>query len=455
MKKLVLNVVLIFFIVQLFAVQASAEALSDIPDKYSGEVNYLLEKGILTGYPDGEFKPNKQVTREEAATMIGRALNLDGTVRKSVFYDVRETSYASGYIQSAYEKDIIDGYGNGTYGPLKEMTRLEMAYLISKAFQLNETSSITYKDSPSNANHQRVIDLVSTAGISTGYPGNVFKPNNSITRVEFSIMLARALNPEFKPEIPEPPTDEPVDPTTMYVTADVLNVRKGPGTNYDRVGQVVKNDAVTVLAINGSWAKISTSKINEGYVHTDYLTDKKKVFTIMIDAGHGGKDPGASGNGVVEKEVNLDVSLKLRDYLKKAGYNVLMIRTNDTFVELDDRVFETVKSNADLFISIHSNSHDNPSANGTETYYSATGTQYVNSLNLAKQVQSELVKALATTNRGVKNTPFRVIKDSKIPAILVELGFVTNSHDANKLASQTYRDKAAKAISQGVENYLK
>lgn len=480
----------IFFTYWLFpAGESSATTLKDIPPQYETELNYLISKGIITGYPGGEFRPNQPVTRAQAATMVGRALELDGTNRQTPFTDVALGYFASGYITSAYEKGIILGDGKGNFRPEGQLTRLEMAYIIVRAFNLNEVSSVNYVDMPANAEQSAAINKVTTAGITNGAPGNLFKPNNSITRVEFSLMLARALNDDFKvnkepketdkseqPKVPQQPEQStPSTAVTKVVTASFLNVRSGPGTNYNVVTVLKNGTEVQVTGKTGNWYSINLNgKI--AYVSASYIADKPvqkepvqneppaqnkppvqngNERIIAVDAGHGDHDPGAVGNGLEEKDITLDVAKRLERYLTNGGYKVIMTRSDDTFVELDDRVKFAEDNGADIFISIHVNSFDKTSANGTETYYYNGGSKTTESKQLATFMQTRLVEALETRDRGVKTAGYRVIKANPRPATLVELAFISNSSDAEKLGSETYRDKAAYALYLGVQDYYK
>jgi N-acetylmuramoyl-L-alanine amidase len=174
--------------------------------------------------------------------------------------------------------------------------------------------------------------------------------------------------------------------------------------------------------------------------------------SIVLDPGHGGDDPGAIGNGLYEKEVVLDVGIKTREMMKNAGARIVMTRANDVFITLTNRAKIGNNSNGDSFISIHANSYPGSSPNGSETYWNDIYSS-AQSQALAAEIQTVLVKKLQTYNRGVKEADFYVIKYVKIPAVLVELGFISNPEDAKKLASQTYRRLAAEAITQGTINF--
>lgn len=175
--------------------------------------------------------------------------------------------------------------------------------------------------------------------------------------------------------------------------------------------------------------------------------------TIFIDPGHGAQDTGAVGNGLLEKNINLEVGLKLQENLNQAGALTVMSRASDTFDSLQTRVSKGAKAGADVFISIHANANDNSSANGTETYYDTTYA-VADSLKLAQKVQSRMVSALGTRDRGVKTAGFYVIKYSKMPSILLETGFVTSPIDASILKSTTAKDRLASGMTAGVSNYF-
>lgn len=445
---------LILLFVSIFSIpinSASANILSDIPDKYSNEINYLLDRNIITGYGDGTFNPNRLVTREEAATMIGKALHLDGTPRQTAFSDVNPKSYASGYIQTGYEKKIINGYSDGTFGPKKNMTRVEMAFLLTNAFNLTSSSNVFYTDMPTDSSKAKAISSVTNAGVTNGYPDGTFRPNSSITRVEFAVMLARVLNPEFKVD----PIEN--NPVTQYVTVASLNVRSGPSTSYSKVGYLTKGTAVNSYSKTGEWVYIKSGSLS-GYVHTAYLsTEKPTVDTkkvIAIDPGHGGKDPGAVANGLKEKDLTLGVGLYLKEYLEQAGIKVIMTRSTDTYLTLDERVAVAEKGGADTFVSLHMNSAGS-TASGTETFYTTSGTsdRAKSSKALAEFIQERLVDTLGTKDRGEKIENYRVIYKNSLPAVLVEMGFISNAEEAKLI--NTHQKETAKAIYMGILDYYK
>ncbi|KFF56083.1 hypothetical protein CM50_08610 [Bacillus subtilis] len=173
--------------------------------------------------------------------------------------------------------------------------------------------------------------------------------------------------------------------------------------------------------------------------------------TVYIDAGHGGEDSGAVGNGLFEKDINLAVSEHVTDKLKAEGANPVASRSDDHFLTLEERVAKASANQADLFVSIHVNSGV-ASASGTETYFQSN-FEGESSWRLASDIQSQLVSSLQTRDRGVKESDFYVITYSQMPSVLAELGFITNSSDADKLGSEEYQQKAADAIVNGIDSY--
>lgn len=423
--------------------------LKDIPTNYATEINKLIDREIITGYEDGTFKPNQPVTREEAATIIGRALELEDVERReTVFDDVHPNSFASGYIQAAYEKNVINGYDDGTFKPKNNITRLEMAYLLSNAFNLTDTSDVFYVDMPKGNSQSAVIKKVTNAGITNGYTDGKYKPTQSITRLEFAIMVARAIYPEYKVK--------PIvyHQETQYVKIPNLVVRTGPGTNYPAQSVINKYDrVVTYLETNG-WYFI-TSDTAWGYVPKwNVVKDRDSIKKVIaIDPGHGGKDPGAVGNGYREKDIVLNVGLYLRDYLKNADIEVVMTRSTDVFLSLDERVSVAVNGGADTFVSLHMNAASSSSADGTETYYSTAGSaeRVQSSKKLTEFIQKRLLQKLGTTNRGERTAAFRVIHKNSLPSVLVELGFISNPRDAQLIANN--EQEAAHAVYLGILDY--
>lgn len=178
---------------------------------------------------------------------------------------------------------------------------------------------------------------------------------------------------------------------------------------------------------------------------------------ICIDPGHGGRDPGAVGpSGLKEKDVTLTISLKLRDKLQSRGIQVIMTRETDkalgSTVNENLNVRSNIANNAkvDYFVSIHCNSA-NATARGTETYCFKFGG---NGEKLARSIQDKLIHAVGLYNRGVKEANFAVLRNTYMPAVLVELAFISNPAEEKLLADEMWQDIFANAIAEGIFDFL-
>ena len=201
----------------------------------------------------------------------------------------------------------------------------------------------------------------------------------------------------------------------------------------------------------------------------------RKIFTIVLDPGHGGKDPGNRVAGRNEKTATLALAGELRDQLAAAGFKVVLTRTKDKFVELAERPDLANRQRADLFVSLHFNATESGKneVSGPETYcitpvgaassnaegkganYGATPANVVEkkSLLLAYLVQKALVKNLEVDDRGVRRARFAVLRDAEMPAILVESGYMTHPVEGKKIFDAGYRRQLAAAIVKGIVNY--
>ena len=180
---------------------------------------------------------------------------------------------------------------------------------------------------------------------------------------------------------------------------------------------------------------------------------RKGQYVVYLDPGHGGSDPGSSGNGIIEKDLNLTIALGVRDRLQNMGVIVKMSRDTDKFVSLQDIANGANAAAPDVFVSIHQNSFTKDSAYGIETYYWEKGST---DNKLATSLQNNLIKNTGGYNRGVKNNQaFYVIKNTNMPASLVECGFLTNPDEASNLKDINYQNKIMDAIATGIFEYLK
>ncbi len=172
--------------------------------------------------------------------------------------------------------------------------------------------------------------------------------------------------------------------------------------------------------------------------------------TVVIDAGHGGRDKGGSWGKVYEKHLALDTAFRLERYLKKKGYRVVMTRTVDEYLTLGQRAAIANRYKNAIFVSVHINKASRTGAAGIETfYYGAKGKA------LGQFVQSNMISKVGATDRGNKKASYYVLRKSYNPAILAEIGFVSNSGERQRMKKGFYRDALAKAIADGIIAYDK
>ncbi|MBC7075405.1 MAG: N-acetylmuramoyl-L-alanine amidase CwlD [Syntrophomonadaceae bacterium] len=183
---------------------------------------------------------------------------------------------------------------------------------------------------------------------------------------------------------------------------------------------------------------------------------------IVIDPGHGGFDPGAWRGDVLEKDITLQISKKLAERLSQAGAMVILLRETDCALipegddeavgglkhqDLANRVKKANEARADLFISIHANADLSPKWSGAQTFYNSKSEQ---SKALAEAIQEELIRILGNTNRKVKTGNYYVLEHTEMPAVIVEVGFISNPREARLLTSSEYQSKLAYAIFSGI-----
>ena len=189
---------------------------------------------------------------------------------------------------------------------------------------------------------------------------------------------------------------------------------------------------------------------------------------VYLDAGHGGYDPGASYFGISEKSLTLAIQSRVKAKLEAEGYQVVTTRTSDTYVDLTDRSRAANASESDIFVSIHINASGSSAAQGIETYYYQPYAEYPSRINatyhanptrlsmsdtLANAIQSSLINATGAQNQGVKRQTFAVLRETTAPAVLLELGFLSNPQEAARLNTSAYQETLANAIVAGIKSY--
>ncbi|RFU69368.1 hypothetical protein D0469_09870 [Peribacillus saganii] len=272
---------------------------------------------------------------------------------------------------------------------------------------------------------------------------------------------------------PVEPVKIPTDGKYITLTSD-NDLLKGPGTDYEVIKIEAAGTRLEKMSVKADWMEVKTAAGVIGWVHSSYIapykdnTDKPSGGqalagkVIVLDPGHGGKDPGTSGKATgalpgsleekatLEKTVNLQTVNAMAKTLQAAGATVILTRTTDEYLTLLQRVNVSHSQNADVFISVHYNAPGNKST-GIDTFFYPT---HVNEQKLASYVHEELIKSTQMKNRGVKPGNFQVIRDNKKPALLLELGFLSNPDEAKLVKSEEYQQKVAQGVYQGLAKYF-
>ncbi len=252
----------------------------------------------------------------------------------------------------------------------------------------------------------------------------------------------------------------------VKIIYDGTNIRSGASTSHSIVKRAKLGETYEIVSTSGEWYKINIGNNKTAFIagwvietigvsspitkpgSEQYVKSK----TIIIDPGHGGQDSGAVGTrGTLEKNLTLVTAKLVYDKLKSAGANVFLTRSNDTYISLNSRVSTSHYRNSEAFISLHFDSTTDRRASGTTTYY-------YNSLKdapLASKMNVEIVKQAKLRDRGIKFGNFHVIRENKAPAILLELGFLSNQTEELTVASSSYQERTAQGIYNGLTQYFK
>ncbi len=540
-------VMMIFTLVSIVPGQSFAKTqFTDVtPDKeYYEQVNYIANLDIIKGYMENgvsKFKPGNNLTRAQAAKMLVIATNKQNIPTPSLkFNDIKSGTEQYGYVSRAVSLGYFKNGTNGSFKPNEKLKRDEMGNALAVAFNLSEQISVEKPMMFSDIKGQYAerINGLYYAGVTKGDAGK-FLPNDFLTRSQFSLFLARAMNDKYAlpvklpdqtsrtyfarvttsgetlnvrslpsvdgdviqklnnkdivevigqtgdwllilleegegyingrytveagtemPDTPEEP-EEPVVTGNLIgkVTVKSLNMRQTANTDSPVINALTLGQKVEVLSLDGNWAKVRVNS-KTGFVSKTYLKLINQTGNplnnriIILDPGHGAHDPGAAKNQVTEKAITLKVGNLVEAKLKKAGAKVIMTRSNDTFLSLEQRTDFAKKNFAETFVSIHVNSATSTSAKGSETYFdSSLNANSAESKSLATYIQNNLVKRANMVNRGVKDNRFYVIRNTNVAAVLVELAFISNADDYKKLTSDTYLAIYAESIYQGLLQY--
>ncbi|WP_025025980.1 N-acetylmuramoyl-L-alanine amidase family protein [Caldalkalibacillus mannanilyticus] len=241
------------------------------------------------------------------------------------------------------------------------------------------------------------------------------------------------------------------------VLADNLKPTQGTETilplQFDTVRQVrVAQSSVSPHTVRIVFDLSDKSKVSFDHVNQQLQAKVElKRTLIVIDAGHGGRDPGALGKLTTEAKIVLDISLKIIKLLEEdPDVDVLATRRDDTFPTLDDRVKMANDANADIFMSVHANSiKDRPTVGGTETYIHLNGDK-----TFGEIVHKHLIAATKFNDRGLKQANFKVLRETNMVSTLIEIGFISNPDEEKAMMDSAFQDRVAKAMYDALKEYL-
>lgn len=213
---------------------------------------------------------------------------------------------------------------------------------------------------------------------------------------------------------------------------------------------IIEHNESRTLAADDTSSEVS-SQSDEALKKVTKVSSPSQTYRIAIDPGHGGSDPGAIGvSGAYEKEFNLSLAQVIYEALEADPmFEPYMTRENDEYIGLNERAAMANAWNADALISIHANTYTDSTVTGTETIYRQEGSKA-----LAEIIQRHLTQDFGLRDRGIKQERMHVLSTAKMPAVLIELGYLTNAQEENRLRSKEGQELAARAIINGLKEFL-
>lgn len=244
----------------------------------------------------------------------------------------------------------------------------------------------------------------------------------------------------------------------VMIRCNNLQVKSGPNISYQTTGKINAGTRVQILNRQDNWDRVVYDHSKIGWI-PDWLVNNKTLkeatnlseTTVVLDPGHGGSDSGALSTGNnMEKTYTLQVAKKAAKQLQEKGANVIMTRDSDKTVSLFNRPSFSTDNNANLFISFHfDSSPENNTASGFTSYYYHKGL----SLKLATDINRQM-ENIPIDNRGIEFGNFLVIRDVKVPSILLEMGYINDDDDFKHIENQQYQETVAQDVENGVNNYI-
>ncbi|MDW7667300.1 MAG: N-acetylmuramoyl-L-alanine amidase [Bacillota bacterium] len=246
---------------------------------------------------------------------------------------------------------------------------------------------------------------------------------------------------------------------SFKTTTDNLRLRSGPSLEDEIITVMKKGTEVRVISEKNNWNKIVTWDGYVGFSHKDFLEDTLPLTgkKIVLNPGHGGKDPGAiSATGKQEKDINLTVAFMVRNILNELGAEVIMTRDKDVYVNRVERAKMADRLGADIMFSIHHNSLNNSNYFGMSTYYDTKGNKNgKESSKLAESVYDSVVGINSIYRDGIYDRNFEVLRTTNVPAALIEIGFMSNSWEEENIHNHSFQQEVSRQIAFGILDYFR
>ncbi|EOO22619.1 MULTISPECIES: N-acetylmuramoyl-L-alanine amidase [Bacillus] len=376
---------------------AQTKTFPDVPagDWAENSINYLAEKGAVTGNEKGMFEPGKEITRAEAATMMAKILNLPFDKDAKPSFGDSQNGWYTPYIAAVEKAGVVKGKGPGVFDPNGKIDRVSMASMLVEAYKLDakvkQPLPTKFADLNPSWGKDKANILVEL-NISQGVTSTAWLPNKTVTKAEAAQFIAKS---------------------DSLKIPDALEGK--------------------VIIIDPGHGGKDSGKPTQGLYESDIVLDTSKRLQKLLDK-----------NTPFHVLLTRETDIRLGENQPE---------------DLKNRVEFAKEHNGDIFVSIHANGSNNHDGYGTETfYYKRSETKELterekDSRMLAEKIQKRVVKALDTRDRGAKPEDFYVLRENEMPAALTELAFLDNSADYEKLASESGRQIAAEAVYAGILDY--
>lgn len=459
MKKTVTRILIIIILTVLCPqLTVAAKEFPDVPTRHPNyeAVSELTGLGVISGYEDGTFQPEREITRTEFCALMARILGCvkeTYNVRNVPFSDVKRDYWGIAFISFCYERNLINGMGDGRFAPAEKVTMAQAVKMavcaIGKESEAKRTSGPQW--------YSGYMKVAEKYGLLEGTDQ---LPDENAIRANVAQIVYNMANTGLVDIIEPPPPEDETD-----ASENNNSETQRPEDNED--DEVFE----TLTPVNPDDYQYGEPHNIPGIVFTDAeLEEIDAVFAsknyadvkvIVIDPGHNysGKDIGARIDelDVREEIITWQIADRLCRKLKAKGYTVYMTRPNindsianvSVTASLQARVDYAHKMKADLFISVHCNMGG---GTGSETYCYKTGGY---GARLASLIQKNIKRSTGLYNRGVKTANFYVTKNTAMPSVLVETGFLDNEKDRELLLSEEGQNAIADVICNAVVEYDK